>query len=137
MGFGEDRLQAADLAYCLIPIFMKYYSMASSENSSFISFLLISAVVVCLGYLVISKFLTESVSKANPKPQMEELTSTMEALRSAQSASIAPSGATTPLKHTPINSAADNTTQDLQSQLKMKEQQRNEMMRTLKVSPDK
>ena len=111
--------------------------MASSENSSFISFLLISAVVVCLGYLVISKFLTESVSKANPKPQMEELTSTMETLRSAQSSSISPSGATTPLKPKPINSPADNTTQDLQSQLKMQEQQRNEMMRTLKVSPDK
>ncbi len=137
MGFAEDRPQAADLAYCLIPIFVKYYSMASSENSSFIPFLLISAVVVCLGYLVISKFLTESVSKSNPKPQMEELTSTMEALRSAQSASISPSSATTPLKPKPISSPADNTTQELQSQLKMQEQQRSEMMRTLKVSPDK
>jgi hypothetical protein len=111
--------------------------MASSENSSLLPFLLIAAVVGCIGYIGITKFLTESVSRANPKPQVEELTSSLETLRSAQAASATPSATTTPLAHTPKSNPVDNVTNSIQSQLKKQEQQRNEMMRTLNSSPDK
>ncbi len=113
--------------------------MSSSENSSLLPFILISSVVVIAGYLFITKTLTDNVSKANPKPQVEELTSALSELRSAQEAAAKPSEneATTPPAPTPKNTPAGNVTDGLQSQLKKQEQQRNEMMRHLQGDSDK
>jgi|GEM_PF-3128356 hypothetical protein len=112
--------------------------MSSSENSSLLPLILISSAVVCGGYLFITKMLTDNVSKANPKPQVEELTTALDTLRSAQEAAKPTEiGGTTPLTPAPNKSTADNVTDNLQSQLKKQEQQRNEMMRTLKGTSDK
>ena len=115
---------------------MTYYLMSSSESSSFIPFLLIFAVVSCAGYLFITNFLTEGISKANPTPQVEKISSSLEALRSAQSAHITPSD-TKPLPDSAKNTPATNATDDLQSQLEKQEQQRNEIMRALKGASGK
>lgn len=113
--------------------------MSSSTGSSIFPILLVSTVVVCLGYVGITKMLTEGVSKANPQPQVEELTSALKTLRAAQATEASQPGDSTPLTAAPVKKAtpasgqrsADNITNSLQSQLKKQEQQRNDMMRTL------
>ncbi|PQJ28619.1 hypothetical protein [Rubritalea profundi] len=113
--------------------------MSSSENSSLLPFILISSVVVICGYLFITKMLTDNVSKANPKPQVEELTTALGALRSAQEEAAKPAEneISTPLTPAATKIPANNVTDNLQSQLKKQEQQRNEMMRSLKGASDK
>jgi len=76
--------------------------------------------------------LTDNVSKANPKPQVEELTTALSSLRSAQEEAAKPAenGVTTPLPAT-TNSPANNFTGSLQSQLKKQEQDKAEMIRQL------
>lgn len=111
--------------------------MSSSESSSLLPFILISSAVVCGGYLFITKMLTDNVSKVDPKPQVEELTSALDSLRSAQeSAKPTGNGATTPLTPAPKKSQADNFTGNLQSQLKKQEQDKAEMIRQLQGSSD-
>ena len=77
--------------------------------------------------------LTDNVSKANPKPQVEELTTALSSLRSAQEDAAKPTnnGATTPLTPAPKKSPANNITGGLQSQLKKQQLDKAEMMRQL------
>ena len=112
--------------------------MSSSVNSSLLSFILISSVVVCGGYLFITKTLTDNVSKANPKPQIEELTTALDTLRSAQEIPTPTKNeAATPLTPAINKSPATNFTGSLQSQLKKQEAARAEMIRNLQRSPEK
>ncbi|MFT5882684.1 MAG: hypothetical protein ACI9FG_001191 [Crocinitomicaceae bacterium] len=110
--------------------------MSSSENSSFLPFILISSVVVICGYIFITKMLTDNVSKANPKPQVEELTTALSSLRSAQENAAKPSDnkAITPATQ---NSPANNITGSLQDQLKKKQQDKAEMIRQLQGTSGK
>lgn len=100
-------------------------------------FILISTVVVLGGYLFITKTLTDNVSKANPKPQVEELASALKTLRSAQTEQMpAQSGDSTPLPlATPQEELSHNLTSELQSEINKQEQnaqrQRDEILRSL------
>ena len=107
--------------------------MSSSESSSFLPFILISSAVVICGYLFLTKILTDNVSKANPKPQVEELTTALDTLRISQQDAAKPTenGATTVLTPATTNSPANNMTGGLQSQLKKQQQDKAEMIRQL------
>lgn len=109
--------------------------MSSSSGSSIFPILLVSTVVVCLGYVGITEMLTTGVSKANPRPQVEEVTSALKTLRTTQAAEATQPGDSTPLTAAPAKKLtvrpADHLTNSLQSQLKKQNQQRNEMIRSL------
>lgn len=107
--------------------------MSSSENSSILGFILISSAVVICGYLFITKPLTDKVSQANPKPQVEELTTAMKSLRSAQeeATKLSENRASTPLTPVATKSPASNYTDNLKSKLKKQEEEKAKMMRQL------
>ena len=105
--------------------------MASSRNGSILPILLISTVIVLLGYLVITKILADNVAKANPKPQVEELTSSLKALRKTQD-EVTQNRASTPLPPAQKKSKADNFTGKLNSQIENQEKARAKMMQQLK-----
>lgn len=114
--------------------------MSSSESSSFLPFILISSVVVICGYIFITKILTDNVSNANPKPQVEELTTALSSLRSAQedAAKTSNNKASTPaITPATQNSPANNITGSLQDQLKKKQQDKDEMIRQLQGTSGK
>lgn len=107
--------------------------MSSSENSSLLPFILISSAVVICGYLFITKTLANKVSQANPKPQVEELTTALKSLRSAQQEAAKPTEnrASIPLTPVATKGPASNFTDNLKSKLKKQEEEKAKMMRQL------